>query len=447
MLNFVLLKLVAMRRDDQGIALVLFVILIMPILLIIAIAIDFSDFLAMKQQLADATDAAALVAAKNITLADSQMQTLIQSVLQANYPQAATPGTVQVTFSRPSQYSLTINVSTTMQTNFLQLAGYSSLPVNVSSTAVPAINYLNIYTLVDMSGSLGIAADANNRAQLQALTRPYTKDSHERATGCEFACHYVDGSVQLPNNQTTYDFARANGISLREDVLKSAFSNFVTDIFTTNPNNNVQTQVDVIGFSGFALAQSDPSMIQDLTNGPTSDQSTAASALSNYTGARWGAQYRWVLPMVATLMGPQGDGYTANTPLKLLVLITDGVENDRNVYIRPGPIDMPINFSNIPTTSPANCDAIKNSGGVGQGIPIAVIDIQYLYSPNDYWFQYWLGTLISAWNSTVYGEVSPALQQCASPGWYFQAGDSDQIETALNQLLAKINTSRLRLIK
>ncbi|MGA7329143.1 MAG: hypothetical protein WBX25_32815 [Rhodomicrobium sp.] len=118
-------------------------------------------------------------------------------------------------------------------------------------------------------------------------------------------------------------------------------------------------------------------MILDLTNGPTSDQSAAANALSTYTGSRWGGQFRWVLPMVAQVMGPQGDGYGANTPVKMLVMITDGVEDDRATYIRPGPIDMPLGFNNQPQTATQNCEAIKNSG-----ITLAVIDVQYVDSSN-----------------------------------------------------------------
>jgi hypothetical protein len=417
----------------------------MPILLLFAIAIDYSQYLTMNRQLASATDAAALAAVKQLNLASSALTKLCQSVVQANYPPAAaSPIQVSCAPLNGDAYSMKVTATGSMSTSFLQLFGYNSLALNASSTAVPAINYFNIYTAVDMSGSLGIAADATNRALLQRLTKRYTTDPEEKSVGCEFACHYADpGNVRLPNNETTYNFAIRHGVSLREDVLKTAFSNFVAQVFTTNPNMTVQRKVDVIGFSGFALPASDPSMIQDLTGGPTGNQSTAANALSSYTGARWGAQYRWALPLIASHMGPQGDGYTAGTPLKMLVLITDGVEDDRATYIKPGPVDMPIDLnSGNPETPTQNCADIKNSG-----ITIAVIDVKYLDSTSDYWFNYWFSPFISAWNSTIYGEISPALQQCASGGWYFSATDSADIDAALTQLLNKINTTSLRIIK
>jgi hypothetical protein len=184
-------------------------------------------------------------------------------------------------------------------------------------------------------------------------------------------------------------------------------------------------------------------MIQDLTGGgPTSDQSVAAAALSNYTNARQNSQFRWILPIIANHMGPQGDGYSAQTPLKMLVLITDGVEGDRGYSMPNAPIDKPLDWNWKPQISPQTCAAIKDSG-----IALAVIDVKYYDATTDFWFNYWLGRVISAWNSTIYGEISPALQQCASGGWYFSATDSADIDAALTQLLNKINTTSLRLIK
>ncbi|MGA7329144.1 MAG: hypothetical protein WBX25_32820 [Rhodomicrobium sp.] len=202
----------------------------------------------MKRQLSGAVDAAALNIGTNITMPDADALALAQSVVQANYPAATSIGALlSVNFTRPTSHSVLVTAQASMNTTFLKLAGFNTLNVIASSTAAQAISYFNIYTLVDMSGSLGIAADTANRLALQALTKPYTKDANS-SNGCEFACHYVDGAVQLPGGVTTYNFARANGISLREDVLNAAFSDFVTQIFTTNPDSTVHRQVDVIGF-------------------------------------------------------------------------------------------------------------------------------------------------------------------------------------------------------
>lgn len=370
-------------KSERGVVLVLFLALIIPFLILIAVAIDFSQFLVMKRQLQGAADAAALNAATNSTMSDTDATKLVNAVIAANYSQGALAPLGTITLSRlPAGCGSTgspcnnvkVTGQATMTTTFLQLAGFSTMPVTVSSTASQSNSYFDIYAAVDQSASLGIAADATNRATLELLTMPYVKDNNDKTTGCEFACHQLDtGSLALPGNQTAYDFARANGVSLREDVLNAAFSSFVSDIFTTNPNPNSHRRMDVIGFSA---------TIKDLTSGPTSDQTAAATALSSFPNTlKTNTYFDVALPQIATLMGAQGTGATQSSPMKMLVLITDGVWSSRSSVGNNWavtPIDMPIYRYSSPLSSlpsPANCAAIKSSN-----IMIAVIDVQYIQS-------------------------------------------------------------------
>jgi hypothetical protein len=380
--------------------------------------------------------------------------------VQANLAPATSVGSLKASSQSPcgaavcASYcgtgSVCVQASASFNTTFLRLAGYNSMSANVSATASQSTSYFDIYIAVDQSASLGIAASPTDRANLQALTKRYTVDGMETATGCEFACHTVDsGSVNLPHNQSVYDFVQKHNarhpgeaISLREDVLNAAFSDFVSNVFTTNPSPNSHRRVDVIGFSDNIL---------DLTNGPTGDQSTAASALSQFPNSqKMNTRYDVALPAVLKLMGQQGTGNMQSNSMKMLVLITDGVGS---VWTQSAnPIDMPLDRSGSPQTllqSPGNCAAIKNAGFI-----LAVIDVKYIQSSSDYWFNWWLWQAIdmgSAPSYTIlYNEVSPALQNCASPGWYFQANqvsDADGIQSALTQLVNQINGYSLRLSK
>jgi Flp pilus assembly protein TadG len=449
-------------KSERGVVLVLFLVLIVPLLFLIAVAIDFSQFLVMKRQIQGAADAAALAAATNPTMIDADALKLAQAMVAANYPAGSIGTVTSISISRPDTRSITVTGQATMNTTFLKLAGYSTLPVQVSSTASEKISHFDVYAAVDMSGSLGIAASTSDRALLQSLTQPYTKDYYEQNTGCQFACHQVEaGSVDLPQvwvngklvDQSVYDFVKAYNaqnplkpVMLREDVLNAAFSDptngFVHAFFTSNPDASVIRRMDVLGFGGDPSMAADKQVI-DLTNGPTDQESVASSALNNVPNQnKTETLFGTILPQLNTVVGTQGTGYTVDSPLKMVVLITDGVSSDR--YSTITPIDKPFSGGSQ-TISPNDCGAIKD-----KKIVLAVIDVNYQNSAGDHWFDWWLGRTVSFIDpsiiTTVYNEVSPALQQCASPGWYFSASDSNQIATALGQLLDQINRTNLRLV-
>ncbi len=223
-----------------------------------------------------------------------------------------------------------------------------------------------------------------------------------------------------------YDFVKAYNLThllqpvlLREDVLNAAFSGFVTAFFTSNPDNSVLRRIDVLGFGGTPAMSADQQVL-DLTDGPTDQESVAASALNGVPSQnKQMTLFETVLPQINSVVGPQGTGYTADFPLKMVVLITDGVRSDRFSSVTP--IDKPFSGSSQ-TVYPNDCGAIKD-----KKIVLAVIDVNYQNSAGDHWFDWWLGQTVSfidpSVTTTVYNEISPALQQCASPGWYFSAAD------------------------
>jgi Flp pilus assembly protein TadG len=438
--------------DTRGAVLIWLALLILPLTFVVAVAIDLGQVLIMKRQLASAADAAALNAGTNVTLSDVDAQALVNAVVQANYPAASTLGSVtSVTVQRPDANTVKVTASGTYTTSFLRLFGYDTLNVTVSSTAAQAIRYLDIYTAVDQSASLGIAADAFNRAKLQALTRDIFGPNDDGIKyGCEFACHQTEnGWFQLPKNQTMYEFARSNNIVLREDILQSAFSNFVTTIFTSNPHNHIVRRVGVIGFSSERRGNgTTKNNVLDLTGGPTADEQAAASALAKYpNNLKLNTTYETILPQLNDMLGPQGTGYTQDSPVKIFVMITDGVRSDRG-YSPVSPIDKPLdaNWNQYALPSNEQCSAIKN-----KKIIFAVIDVKYVNSNPSYWFNWHLMRQARfnepAVTGPVYDQISPALQECASPGWYFQATDTNEIDNALARLLDQINKTSLRLVK
>lgn len=108
-----------------------------------------------------------------------------------------------------------------------------------------------VYAAIDMSASLGIAADPAARDALMALTKPYTSAVAGSASpdGCAFACHQRDGWE--PAGQTVYQMARTAGIALREDRLTAAFGAFV-DVFLDANDPAVAANHRRMGVLGFS---------------------------------------------------------------------------------------------------------------------------------------------------------------------------------------------------
>ncbi|MGA9547399.1 MAG: TadE/TadG family type IV pilus assembly protein [Rhodomicrobium sp.] len=147
-------KALGRGEDERGVIAVLFAILILPLMTVMAIAIDLSQFLVMKQQLRSALDAAALDIAQQPTLSNAAATSEVQAFITANYPVLSVIGRLQsVTVTRATT-SVVITATASMNTNFLQIIGYSTLGVTVSSQSSATLNKLEVVLVLDNTGSM-----------------------------------------------------------------------------------------------------------------------------------------------------------------------------------------------------------------------------------------------------------------------------------------------------
>jgi Flp pilus assembly protein TadG len=156
-------KASSFRRDARGVVLVLFAVLIMPILLLTAVAIDFSQFLVMKQQLVAAVDAAALDLGRSPDLTDAQASEKAQSFVDANFPAGKAIGTLQPVTVVRSKDTIDITATASMNTSFLKLAGYDTLSVTVHSQSSIKENKLEVVLVLDNTGSMADRAGASTK--------------------------------------------------------------------------------------------------------------------------------------------------------------------------------------------------------------------------------------------------------------------------------------------
>lgn len=126
-------KACGVGREERSVIALLFAILILPLPTIMAIAVDLSQFLVMKQQLQSALDSAALIVGQSPTLSNAAAATQAQAFISANYPNLSVIATLQSVTVTQSTTTVVVTANATMNTNFLRVIGYSTLGVTVSS--------------------------------------------------------------------------------------------------------------------------------------------------------------------------------------------------------------------------------------------------------------------------------------------------------------------------
>jgi hypothetical protein len=121
-----------------------------------------------------------------------------------------------------------------------------------------------------------------------------------------------------------------------------------------------------------------------------------------------------------------GTNQSGDTPQEVLFIVTDGVEDEES----GGRLQQAINdLGAAPggkSTSTNWCTTIKN-----RGVKIAILYTDYLAVPANSWYETYIAPIQS--------DIGPALQACASPGLFYDAGlDSSNLGQDLAALFAAV---------
>ncbi|HVT35183.1 MAG TPA: VWA domain-containing protein [Nevskiaceae bacterium] len=179
---------------QRGIILVTFVVSLLVLLLFFGMAVDVGFIYLARASLSKGTDAAALMAVRNISLGDAATTAIAQSTFDMNYQASSLPSrqvarpTVTVGYSLDSMGNKQVTVSATLQLNTFILGVIPDLArAQVSSSAQAARARLIMGIVLDRSGSMttngGSAAlppavttfinffdDANDRASMDSFS-------------------------------------------------------------------------------------------------------------------------------------------------------------------------------------------------------------------------------------------------------------------------------------
>jgi Flp pilus assembly protein TadG len=336
------------------------------------------------------------------------------SVKNATYSTSKANGTTKASMTWTAQTS-------TILPSFFADKLMTATGTSAATSAEPL--YVDIYALVDASGSMGIGASAADQTKMQ------------NGMGCTFACHLQGGDTTAHNL----------GATLRFDVIKNAVSTMVAAAKTRALIPN-EFRFAIYKFSNRLTKvrplTTDNSAVTTALNAMTLDGYVTAAGLE---GA--GTNFYKALTDLQSEIGTPGDGKTADKPLIFLLILTDGTGDDvfeqpipYLSYWYPDPLFKPFapvvydNNQRITGFDPANCTPFKT-----KGISVMTLDIGYVIPPGTSDSRYIdIGNILKP-------KIMANMQACASRSSYaHQAETPSEIQTAITQMFeAAFSKARL----
>lgn len=437
---------------DGGAVALMFGLLIIPLVGAIGLAIDFGNIMTARTKAQMAADAAALQAAgvARELIADSDgsnastnsalstAKTRATALFMAHADQSGLKSpTITVTATRTGQ-TISSTAAFTVQTTtfFGKVFGqktFSAAGDAVASASLPS--YSDVYLALDVSGSMGIAASEAEMIKLYNAKGKRT-GGPSQPTNCVFGCHTIETDHGWKESFST--IAQKNGVRLRIDVLRDA----VKAMIATASADAESAPIYRMGLYGLG-ATSDASTwdldeIAAMTNdwaklrasADTIDIATPPASAPQKQTSYINEQLAWA----SSFLPASYDGSSQQKSRKYVFLITDGLR------------DVPESFGNCtkPTNGSSRCVNGINASACkpfkDKGYTVAVLYTTYIplkkdpgnpSSPVEYNFDEELV------KTGAYAKIQPALEACASPGWFYQASDADGISAAMAKMFAQ----------
>jgi Flp pilus assembly protein TadG len=427
------------RRDQRGNVAVIFVMALLPLLSAVGCAIDYTRATRIQSKLQSAADAAsvgsiaklspAFIAAGTMS-SDGPIAVGVTDATKIFNGNIAGVGGFTLNSVTPAVNktgsTVTSNVmfSADVATMFLGVMGKSVMTVTGNSNSIVNMPlFIDFYLLMDNSPSMGVAATPTDVTNLQNLTG-----------GCAFACH--DTKAGATDNY--YAVAKANGITTRIDVLRSATQKLMdTATATATYSNQFRMAIYDFGASSATLGlRSLFALSSSLSSAKTAagniDLMSVDGNNDSFTADK-DTQFSNIYPQINAAIAAPGTG-TAASPLKYLFFVSDGVADEPNPA---GGCLKPLSNGGTRCQSPidpALCKTLKD-----RGIKVAVLYTTYLALPTNAWYMSWIDPFNAGpyTPASVNSKIAQNMQACASPGFYFEVTPTDGIAEAMTKLFQK----------
>ncbi|MGV1759614.1 TadE/TadG family type IV pilus assembly protein [Rhizobium sp. A22-96] len=428
----------ALFRNKSGNVAIVVALSMVPMILAVGASLDYIRAYNVRQRIQSDLDAALIAAVKQIDTAKTDA--LKQKVTDWFSSQSESSYTISDIAIDTSNHKITAIANGVVPTTLMKIANIDNVPVSVASSVKgPATSYLNVYIVIDKSPSMLLAATTVGQQAMYS------------GIGCQFACHtgdaHTSGGVNYADN---YAYAHAKGIKLRADVAVDAV-NEVIDLIDEADSNHERIKVGL-----YSLGDTTTEVLA-----PTLETSDARKRLSNDSYGLTSATstdytfFDVALPALQQKVGSGGDGSSLAKPLKLVLLLTDGVQSKREWVTdgvtwsgskikTAGPY-----WNKVAPINPDWCGYVKN-----QSNTMAVLYTEYLPITTDWGYNNTVGsTMASAnWRSTWGGTMDSgiaasitrrdyipyALADCASSkSLFISASSSSDIVSGLSALFTQ----------
>lgn len=431
----------AMLADRGGNVAITVALCIVPMILAVGAGLDYARAYNVQNKMQSDLDAALVAAIKQIDEYDEdEIAEKIKEWFDAQANRQ--DSTYDLTSIKVDKSGHTISASAagTVPTTLMTLANIKTVPVGViSAIEGPATSYLNVYIVLDKSPSMLLAATSQGQSMLRA----------DPNIQCEFACHSADDPVKTNKKgailaPTYYDYIKSLGVKLRTDVALEAVEEVLNMIDDADQDHSrikvglysLGEDISEVLAPTYSTSAARKKLLQD-ESGLTSATSTEAT------------YFHIALKGLKKKVGEAGDGASASSPLKLVLLLTDGVQSHRDWVIK----DNGRNWGRVTPLNPDWCDYLKDKKAT-----LAVLYTEYLAIPDDWGYRETLAKSMSnskwttTWGGTLHNGVSgntarrdyipTALQDCASSSDLFiSAASEDEIAKGLSSLFTQYLTS------
>ncbi len=422
----------ALRRftgDRKGNVAIIFAFSLMPIAMLTGMGIDYTVATQKKAVLDAAADAAALAAVTPAMMAQPSSASVTAATNMfnsqtANIAGLGTAASASVTaVDNGLTRTVTVNYTAASRNSFSGVLGQQnwSLAGSSQSTSSVAPN-IDFYLLLDNSPSMAIAATSAGIS---------TMVSHTASQGgCAFACHESNPSADNlgnPNNEDNYTLASNLGVVTRIQNLNAATQSLMDTATTTMQNFNSTYRMAIYtfntgGINTITARTASLSTAKSLAAGINVLQVYKNNCLtSSNCNSDEDTDFESAMSAYTTLTMPNpGTGMAGSTPEEVLFIVSDGVD-DSNVS----------GSRNQALFNTSMCTTVKN-----RGIRIAVLYTTYLPLPTNSWYNSYI--------SPFQPQIAGNMQNCASPGLFFQVSTDQDITTAMAALFQQaVATARL----
>lgn len=422
-------------KDRSGNFGVLTAILMVPLVGAAGLALDFSSALALKTRLQDAADAAALGAISEssagvqkalamggdgeVPLGTDDAMNFFRAQLGENEDFTLDALEAKVV-KKDNQISSVVSFKATIPTTLSRVLGKNLIQVAGQATAeYQTQTFRDFFLLLDNTPSMGVGATPADVSTMVANT----------GDKCAFACHIVKNGVEDKNSY--YNLAKRLGVTTRISVVAQATAALMDTAKDYRKSSN-QYRMAVYTFGKKAEDTKLLEVVQlttDLTNAKKKADEIDLMSIP-YQGYDNDQQtdFDRALTQIGGKMGTPGNGLTVTSPEKILFFVSDGVGDSYK------PTACTKKTTNGRCQEPIDtkfCKSLKD-----KGYKIAILYTTYLPLPTNGWYNTWI--------KPFQMEIGSRMEECASPGLFFEVSPTEGISDAMTTLFKRIvNSPRL----